>query len=65
MNYQVCWTYENQEILKQTCLWFANFFDKKEDALEFYRDKKRSTVVRQIKILTIKGGKCLAQKKAE
>lgn len=52
MNYQVCWTYGS---LPNT-MWFAEFFDKKEDAMELYNDKKKCCTVSSVKILTI-GGK--------
>lgn len=53
MNYQVCWTYGS---LPNT-MWFAEFFDKKEDAKELYNDKKKCCTVSSVKILTIMGGK--------
>ena len=50
MNYQVCWAYED---LKTDPIWFAQFFDKEEDARELYKIKKASPAVQIVKILKI------------
>ena len=62
MNYQVCYRFICD---KDNDTWYAHFFEKREDALRYYNDKKNDKLSkREVKILTIGGKLCQVHGKA-